>query len=66
MSKYYSPRDWDVIGFGGSRRYVRISDEEIRKRAAKKTDKQNKKQKHKMKHGTEDFWETWERENENK
>ena len=61
MSKYYSPRDWDVIGFGNSRRYVRISDEEIRKRAAKK----QKKQQRKMKHATEDFWKTWnEEENE--
>ena len=34
MSKYYSPRDWDVIGFGNSRRYVRISDEELHKRFA--------------------------------
>ena len=58
MSKYYSPRDYDVIGFGNSRRYVKITDEEIRKRAAKK----QKKQKRKMKHASEDFWETWERE----
>ena len=64
MSKYYSPRDWDVIGFGGSRRFVRISDEEIHKRAAKKKDV-IKIKKHKMKHATEDFWKTWnEEENE--
>ena len=35
MSKYYSPRDYDCIGFGGSRRWVPISDEEKRKRAGK-------------------------------
>ena len=63
MSKYYSPRDWDVIGFGGCRRFVEISDEEKRKRANKKK-KHNKKQK--MKHANEDFWKVWENENENK
>ena len=61
MSKYYSPRDYDVIGFGNSRRYVKITDEEIRKRAAKKKDV-IKIKKRKMKHASEDFWETWERE----
>ena len=48
MSKYYSPRDWDVIGFGNSRRYVRISDEELHKRfaaAEKKRNLKNKKKK---------------------
>ena len=63
MSKYYSPRDWDVIGFGGSRRYVRISDEEIRKRAAKKKDV-IKLKKRKVK--TEDFWKTLEKYGERK
>jgi hypothetical protein len=33
MSKFYNPRDYDVIGFGNNRRYVPISDEEKRKRA---------------------------------
>ena len=42
MSKYYSPRDYDVIGFGKNRRYVRISDEELRKRAAKRAEKKLK------------------------
>ena len=42
MSKYYSPRDYDVIGFGKNRRYVRISDEELRKRAAKRAEKKKK------------------------
>ena len=45
MSKYYSPRDWDVIGFGNSRRYVWITDEERRKRVEKKKLKQRKKKK---------------------
>ena len=65
MSKYYSPRDWDVIGFGGSRRWVEISDEEKSKRANKKKKQQNNK-KQKMKHANEDFWKVWENENENK
>ncbi len=63
MAKYYSPRDWDVIGFGNSRRYVRISDEEIRKRAAKKKDV-IKLKKRKVK--TEDFWKTLEKYGERK
>ena len=45
MSKYYSPRDWDIIGFGNSRRYVWITDEERRKRVEKKKLKQRKKKK---------------------
>ena len=45
MSKYYSPRDWDIIGFGKNRRYVWITDEERRKRAEKKKLKQRKKKK---------------------
>ncbi len=63
MAKYYSPRDWDVIGFGNSRRYVRISDEEIHKRAAKKKDV-IKLKKRKVK--TEDFWKTLEKYGERK
>ena len=47
MSKYYSPRDYDVIGIGKNRRYVRISDEELRKRAAKRAEKKKKKLKNK-------------------
>ena len=47
MSKYYSPRDYDVIGFGNNRRYIPITDEERRKRAAKRTKKKKlTKQKH--------------------
>ena len=50
MSKYYSPRDWDVIGFGNSRRYVRISDEELHKRfAAAEKKKRNLKNNNKKK-----------------
>ena len=48
MSKYYSPRDWDVIGFGKNRRYVRITDEELHKRfvaAEKKLKNKNKNKK---------------------
>ena len=63
MAKYYSPRDWDVIGFGGSRKYVRITDEEILKRFAKKKDV-IKLKKRKVK--TEDFWKTLEKYGERK
>ena len=42
MSKYYSPRDYDVIGFGNNRRYIPITDEELRKRAAKRAEKKLK------------------------
>ena len=49
MSKYYSPRDWDVIGFGNSRRYVRITDEELHKRFAAAEKKRNLKNKNKNK-----------------
>ena len=35
MSKFYSPRDYDLTGFGNNRRHVLISDEEKGKRAAK-------------------------------
>ena len=45
MSKFYNPRDWDIIGFGNSRRYVWITDEERRKRVEKKKLKQRKKKK---------------------
>ena len=61
MSKFYNPRDYDTIGFGGNRRHVLISDEEKRKRAAV-SKKKHKKQK-KMKHANEDFWKEWENEN---
>jgi hypothetical protein len=45
MSKYYSPRDYDVIGIGKNRRYIPITDEEVRKRAAKKKKLKNSKSK---------------------
>ena len=61
MSKFYNPRDYDVIGFRNNRRYVPISDEEKRKRAAASKKKQKKQKK--MKHANEDFWEEWEHEN---
>ena len=61
MSKFYNPRDYDTIGFGGNRRHVLISDEEKRKRAAASKKKQNKHKK--MKHANEDFWKVWEDEN---
>ena len=49
MSKYYSPRDWDVIGFGNSRRYVRITDEESHKRFVAAEKKRNLKNNNKKK-----------------
>ena len=61
MSKFYNPRDYDIIGFGNNRKYVPISEEEKRKRAAASKKKQKKQKK--MKHANEDFWE--EREHEN-
>jgi len=42
MSKFYNPRDYDIIGFGNNRKYVPISDEEKRKRAAASKKKQKK------------------------
>ena len=56
MSKYYSPRDYDCIGFGGSRRWVPISDEEKAKRAGKRKSKKTKKHEHFRKHWDEDLW----------
>ena len=61
MSKFYNPRDYDIIGFANNRKYVPISDEEKRKRAAASKKKQKKQKK--MKHANEDFWEEWEHEN---
>ena len=55
MSKYYSPRDYDVVGYGGNRRFVKISDEEHRKRAKKKT-KKNKSHEHYRKDWDKDLW----------
>ena len=56
MSKYYSPRDYDCIGFGGSRRWVPISDEEKRKRAGKGKSKKTKKHEHIHKNWGKDLW----------
>tara|TARA_B100000809_G_C14915314_1_gene451392 strand:+ start:12 stop:209 length:198 start_codon:yes stop_codon:yes gene_type:complete len=58
MSKFYSPRDYDMTGFGNNRRYTPISDEEKRKRAeSKNKKKQNVKNKgHFNKHWDEDLW----------
>lgn len=46
MSKFYNPRDYDVIGIGRNRRYVRITDEELHKRfvAAEKKRKKKKRE----------------------
>ena len=56
MSKYYSPRDYDCIGFGGSRRWIPISDEEKRKRAGKGKSKKTKKHEHIHKNWGKDLW----------
>ena len=42
LSKNLIKEDWNVIGIGNNRRYVRISDEEIRKHAAKRAEKKLK------------------------
>jgi hypothetical protein len=55
MSKYYSPRDYDMTGFGNNRRYVRISDEEKRKRAGTGKPKE-KHHEHFNKNWDEDLW----------
>ena len=55
MSKYYSPRDYDCIGFGGSRRWVPISDAEKAKRAGKGKSKKNKHE-HFRKDWDKDLW----------
>ena len=55
MSKFYSPRDYDTIGFGNNRRHVPISDAEKRKRAG--IGKANKKVKeHFNKNWDKDLW----------
>ena len=55
MSIYYSPRDYDIIGFGNNRRYVPISDEEKRKRAGIGKAKKPKHE-HFSKHWDKDLW----------
>ena len=55
MSKFYTPSDYDVRGFGGNRRYVRITDEEKRKRKEKLKPK-NKRKEHIHKNWDKDLW----------
>ncbi len=55
MSKFYNPRDYDLIGFGNNRRYVRITDEEKRKRATKNK-KTKKRKEHIHKNWDKDLW----------
>jgi len=55
MSKYYSPRDYDMTGFGNNRRYVRISDEEKARRAGKGKSKKTKHD-HFRKDWNRDLW----------
>ncbi len=56
MSKFYNPRDYDLIGFGNNRRYVRISDEEQRKRAESKKKKTKKRKEHIHRNWDKDLW----------
>jgi len=56
MSKYYSPRDYDMTGFGNNRRHVPISDEEKRKRAGKSKKKTKHYKEHYRKDWDEDLW----------
>ena len=56
MSKFYNPRDYDVVGFGGNRRYVPISNEEKRKRAESKKKKTKKRKEHFRKDWDKDLW----------
>ena len=55
MSKFYNPSEYDVIGFGNNRRYVRITDEEKRKRREKLKPK-NKHKEHIHKNWDKDLW----------
>jgi len=61
MSKFYNPRDYDVIGFGNNRRHVPISDEEKRKRAgignSAKLRSELKRHEHFRKDWDADLWE---------
>ena len=57
MSKFYNPSEYDITGFGNNRRYVRITDEEKRKRAAKKNKKTKKRKEHIHKNWDKDLWE---------
>ena len=55
MSKFYSPRDYDMTGFGNNRRYTLISDEEKRKRAGTGTSKKENYE-HFNKNWDKDLW----------
>jgi len=56
MAKFYNPRDYDTIGFGGNRRHVPISDEEKRKRAGSKKKKTKHYEEHYRKDWDKDLW----------
>jgi len=57
MSKFYNPRDYDLIGFGNNRRHIPISDEEKRKRISnRKKKKPVKKSEHFNPHWQDDLW----------
>jgi len=56
MSKFYNPRDYDVVGYGGNRKFVLISDEEKRKRAESKKKKTKKRKEHFRKDWDKDLW----------
>ena len=56
MSKFYNPRDYDVVGYGGNRKFVLISDEEKRKRAESKKKKTKKRKEHIHKNWDKDLW----------
>ena len=57
MSKFYNPRDYDTIGFGGNRRHVPISDEEKRRRAGISKKKTKHYEEHYRKDWDKDLWE---------
>ena len=56
MSKFYNPRDYDTIGFGGNRRHVPISDEEKRRRAGISKKKTKHYEEHYRKDWDKDLW----------
>ena len=56
MSKFYNPRDYDVVGYGANRRFVLISNEEKRKRAESKKKKTKKRKEHFRKDWDKDLW----------
>ena len=56
MSKFYNTRDYDVVGYGGYRKFVLISEEEKRKRAESKKKKTKKRKEHIRKDWDKDLW----------